>query len=72
MATVTGNATKVFNFMAKKYDKYWDLSMEKCEIETFQDDMSFPLITFTDGHISCIYNFSKLCSVLSVYCSLSW
>ena len=47
MATVTGKATKVFNFMAKKYDKYWDLPKEKCEIETFQADMSFPLITFT-------------------------
>ena len=47
MATVVGNATKVFNFMAKKYDKYWDLPKEKCEIETFQADMSFPLITFT-------------------------
>ena len=43
MATVTGNATKVLIFMAQKYDKYWDLPKEKCEIETFQADMSFPL-----------------------------
>ena len=48
------------------------LPKEKCEIETFQADMSFPLITFTDDHISCFYNFSMLCSVLSVYCSLPW
>ena len=47
MAPVTGNATKVFNFMAKKKDKYWDFPKEKSEIETFQADMSFPLITFT-------------------------
>ena len=31
----------------QKYDKYWDLPKEKCEIETFQADMSFLLITFT-------------------------
>ena len=31
----------------KKKDKYWDLPKEKSEIETFQADMSFPLITFT-------------------------
>ena len=62
MATVTENATKKITLWPK----------EKCEIEIFQADMSFPLITFTDGQISCIYNFSKLCSVLSVYCSLPW
>ena len=42
MATVTGNATKVFNFMAKKYDKYYDLPKENVKLK-----MSFPLITFT-------------------------
>ena len=26
---------KSFYLMAKKYDKYWDLPEEKCEIETF-------------------------------------
>ena len=51
MATVTGNATKVFNYMAKKYVKYLDLPKEKCEIETFQADMSFPMITFTSCSI---------------------
>ena len=57
----------------QKYDTYWDLPKEKCEIETFE--FSFDYIYYLlclDGHISCIYNFSKLCSVLSVYCSLPW
>ena len=45
MATITENATNFFNFMAKKYYKYLDLPKEKCEIVTYQADMSFPLIT---------------------------
>ena len=63
--------------MAKKYEKYWDLPKEKCEIETFQADMRFSFdyiyyLLCLDGDISCIYNFSKLYFVLSVYCSLPW
>ena len=38
--------------MAKKYDKYWDLPKKKCEIKTFQADMSLPLITFTTCSVS--------------------
>ena len=76
MATLTGNAKYRFYSMVKKYDKYWDLPKEKCEIETFQADMSFFYYIYyllcLEDHISCIYNFNKLCSIFSVYCSLSW
>ena len=47
MATVTGNATKAFTLWQKNMKKYRDLPKENGEIETFQADMSFPLITFT-------------------------
>ena len=46
MATVTGNAKKAFTLWPKNMT-YWDLLNEKCKIDTFQADMSFPLITFT-------------------------
>ena len=46
MAAVTGNAKKTFTLWPKQYDKL-RFAQEECEIETFEANMSFPLITFT-------------------------
>ena len=46
MATVTGNATKAFTLWPKNMTNI-EIALGKCEIETFQADMSFSLITFT-------------------------
>ena len=59
----------------QKYDKYWDLPKEKMWNWNLSGwyEFSFDYIYYLlclDDHISCIYNFSKLCFALSDYCSL--
>ena len=47
MATVTENATKVFTLWPKNMTNIEICPRKNVKCETFQADMSFPLIAFT-------------------------